>query len=488
MRIKDLIKKEEIVYCDKRIKSGTVVVPSTTIEKTGPYILYICKKAMGKSQKITQKDIPFPHPYALVIDEDRACDVDIPIIRVKNARKSLALAYSRENEIDYTKFKVIGITGTNGKTSTATILYRILRHCNYNVGFIGTGKILYNDTMLSSEGYSMTTPDPIYLYSKIKEMQEQGVEYVICEVSSHSISLGKIHPIPFYICAFTNLSWEHMDFHIDIEDYYKTKLSLFDNCALGVFNLDDKYSARAYSESRCEKSGVGVLTPADAAASEIELLGLNGSRFIYQESGLSFDVELKLIGAMNIYNSLMAIRMALMLKIAPCDIKKAIGNIEYIDGRMRLYNANPRVIIDYAHTPEAYLNALKTIKSNLKPRQKLTVVFGCGGERDKEKRPIIAEAVSKYADRIIITEDNSRNESIKKIIADIVLGIPSDATYTVIPNRETAINYAIKSANNDDIVALIGKGAEKYIYDNDGKRSYSDEEAVEKVLMEEADI
>ncbi len=483
MRIKDLIKKEEIVYVDKVIKLGTDVVPSTTFDKTRPYVLFMCKKAMGKSQKITNKDLCEPYPYALVIDEDRECDANIPIIRVKNARKSLALAYSRLHAIDYTKFKVIGITGTNGKTTTATILYRILRYCKYNVGFIGTGKIMYNDEVLSEDGYSMTTPDPVHLYSAIKKMQESGVDYIVSEVSSHSIALNKIDAIPFHICAFTNLSWEHMDFHRDLEDYYKTKLSLFDRCKYGIFNLDDRYGERAYNEVKCEKYGVGVLVTKEAHATNIKLLGLEGARLHYQESGLKFEVDLKLIGAMNIYNALLAIRCALVLKIAPCDIRRAVGAIEYIEGRMRLYQGKTRVVIDYAHTPEAYLNALKTLKSALKVKQKLSVVFGCGGERDKEKRPLIGEAVSKYADKIIITEDNSRGESTKKIIADIAEGIPLDRMYTVIPKRENAINYAISTAKAYDIVAVIGKGEEGYISDMDGKHKYSDEQTVLSALQ-----
>ena len=175
MRIKELIKKDEIVFIDKRIKLNKQVIVSVTSDESQPYLYYICKRAMGKSQKITKKDIPTPTPYALVIDEDRECDTDIPIIRVKNARQSLALACSRQNQIDYKKLKIIGITGTNGKTTTATILYKILRFCKYNVGFIGTGKILYNDTVLNDVRYSMTTPDPIYLYSIIKRMEELGL-------------------------------------------------------------------------------------------------------------------------------------------------------------------------------------------------------------------------------------------------------------------------------------------------------------------------
>ena len=482
MRIKDLIEKEDIVYVDKRINLNTKVTTTAAPKEPEPYILYICKKAMGISRKITQRDIPMPPPYALVIDEDRKCDADIPIIRVKNARRSLAIACSKQNGIDYTKFKVIGITGTNGKTTTATILYKILRYSGYNVGFFGTGKILYNDEVLSDSGYSMTTPDPVYLYSKIKEMQELGAQYVVAEISSHSIALNKIDAIPFHLCAFTNLSNEHMDFHFDLEDYYNTKLSLFSKCEYGVFNLDDKYSRRAYNEANCKKYGVGILQKAAGNVQEPELLGLEGSRFNYCEQGLSFAIDLKLIGAMNIYNALIAIRCALHLKIAPCDIRKAISEIEYIDGRMRLYQGKTRVIIDYAHTPNAYDNTLKTLKSILKPRQNLIVVFGCGGERDKEKRPLIAKAVSKYADKIIITEDNSRGEEVKKIIADIVSGIPEEQAYTVIPKRRDAILCALSDACVNDIVAIVGKGEEGYICDSNGNRRYSDEAVVLSVL------
>ena len=381
-------------------------------------------------------------------------------ILVDNARSALSYALSNYYNINYSKMKIIGVTGTNGKTTTATLIYSILKECGYKTGFIGTGKIISGSKSLNGINYSMTTPDATTLYPALAQISKDGCEYAVMEVSSHSIALGKIAPIKFEYGIFTNLDNDHLDFHGNKEDYFKTKLRMFDNCKLGLFNLDDCYSRKAAELVPCKISTFGIIYPGDAYATEIDL-ELYKSTFYYREKNLIFKVNSHLTGAFNVYNSIAALRCVIDLGIKPCIAKKALEAIHRIDGRMEIIPGTVNAIIDYAHTPSAFYNCLKTIKSSIKQGQKLSVVFGCGGERDKLKRPEFGKYAEIYADNIIITEDNCRGEDFNSIAKDIARGM-SSSRYVVIQDRESAIRYAFKNSRAGDVVALIGKGHEKY--------------------------
>lgn len=423
-------------------------------------LLFITERVDGDNKPFDPRSLS-ALPLGIVVSHSQEVLFDdIPVIRVGNVRAALAFALSNLYEIDYGKIKFIGVTGTNGKTTTATMIHRILSDAGYKAGFIGTGKIISVATSLSEATYSMTTPDPTTMYPAIARMQKDGCTHIVMEVSSHSIALGKIAPIKFEYAIFTNLDNDHLDFHKTKEAYFNTKLKLFKSAKRGLFNLDDEYSRRAYALATCEKSSFGVVRQGDSYATDIEV-GISGSLFYYRENGLIAKVKTNLPGAFNVYNSIAALRCAIDLGIKPCIAKRSLEGIEYIEGRMEMIKGDVSVIIDYAHTPVAFYNCLKTVKQSINTKQNITVVFGCGGNRDTLKRPMFGKYAEMLADRIIVTEDNSRGESTDKIISDITAGMQKD-THKIIKDRAMAIEYAIKTASYGDVVLIVGKGHEKY--------------------------
>ena len=483
MKICDLFKYEKTVYIDPSIDTEREleICCDTTFANENTLLFY--PRPVGKSAyKLPKLD---KKPYAIVTDWHTLEESeDIPIIKVKNARHALSYAYSNLYGIDYDKLKVIGVTGTNGKTSTSTMLERILIESGKGVGYIGTGSIRINGEVCTDGCYSMTTPNPSLLYLALSKMINEGCEYAIMEVSSHALSLCRSAPIKFTLGIFTNLSSDHMDFHKNKDDYFKAKLSLFDNCKIGVFNIDDEYSNKAYNASECQKYSIGVINEADANITGLIKSDLSGSSFFYKEDGLIFKLELKLGGVYNVYNALCAAKSAIALGIKPRIVKNALNSIEKIDGRLEAVSTSPFVIIDYAHTANAFENLLKLLKSNKSFGQNLIVVFGCGGDRDKTKRSIMGAVSEKYADKIIITEDNSRTEKFEAIKDDILSGIKNTEKIHIIEQRQEAIRYAILSCNDNDIVAIVGKGHERYITDMQGTRAF-DERSIIKDALEE---
>jgi UDP-N-acetylmuramoyl-L-alanyl-D-glutamate--2,6-diaminopimelate ligase len=440
-------------------------------------LLFVTDKINGDELPFDASVLPSAPLAILTSNSKKVIAANCPVIRVNKVREALSYALSNFYKINYNEVFFIGVTGSNGKTTTATLIYNILLQCGYKSGFIGTGKILSNGQILSNDTYSMTTPDPTTLYPSISRMLADGCKYIVMEVSSHGIALGKIAPIRFKYAIFTNLDDEHLDFHIDKNDYFQTKLRLFSMTEHGLFNLDDEYSRRAEKLVNCERSTFGIINPGDAYATEILANNLSGISFYYRTHNLIFKAKSKLIGAFNVYNVLAALKCVIDLGIKPCIAKKALETLESIDGRMETIDGNVKVVIDYAHTPFAFYNCLKTLKQTLIAKQKLIVVFGCGGNRDKFKRPIFGKYAELFADRIIITEDNSRNEDFSSIVKDIVSGMKSNE-FKIIPDREYAIKYALASASTGDIVALIGKGHERYKINGNNYQAFDERKII----------
>ena len=283
-------------------------------------------------------------PAAIVASHTReVTGMSCPIIRVDNPREALAYALSNAYSIDYKKTKFIGITGTNGKTTAATLIYQILEHSGYKVGFIGTGSIISSGALLTDTTYSMTTPDPTVLYPAIATMQGDGCDYIVMEVSSHAIALGKVAPIKFDYAIFTNLGRDHLDFHGSQDEYFNAKLRLFDNVKRGLFNTDDEYSSKARRMVKCDVSTFGIINEADAYATEIDSSSLLGSSFFYRQSNLIFKAKTHLCGAFNVYNTLAALRCVIDLGIKPCIAKSALEGVEGISGRMELIDGSVRI-------------------------------------------------------------------------------------------------------------------------------------------------
>lgn len=425
------------------------------------------------------------HARALVCGIDVEVLCNIPIIRVKNSRRCAAYIFSRFSKIDYSRLKIIGITGTNGKSSTAEFTKCALEGCGIKVGVIGTGRILIGGEAKSEDYYSMTTPDPWILYPALKEMEKCGCEAVVMEISSHALALEKVAPIPFDIAVFTNLSKEHLDFHKTTENYYSAKKKLFYQAKLKIINIDDCYGRRLARELQSDKITVGVLWRGEVYSSNIEKHGFDGIRYMYHGKNFTFKLNLHTAGVFNIYNSMLAITAATALGAPPYKVKKALSELVMIKGRYEIIKDEITVIIDYAHTDTALENILRSIREVKRHDQNLTVVFGCGGERDTEKRPRMAKIAETYADQIVVTNDNSRGERTEDIIFDIVSGFEKKR-HTVIADRRAAIEYAIKRTERKGIVAIIGKGAELYNIDKDGYHPFDERTIIKEALIERA--
>ena len=409
--------------------------------------------------------------------------ISCTLVCVVSPRRAWALAEFRIRQIDCTNMKFVAVTGTNGKTTTAAIIKHILERNGNSVGFIGTGIISIGDEVLSGEYYSMTTPDPPQLYEAIKQMSERKIEYVVMEVSSHAIYYEKISAIKFALSVFTNLSSEHLDFHRTMNEYAETKLKLIKQSDTVLFNIDDPVFRRAYHSIDVDKRGFGILWDANFRATDIQDLGFDGAKFIFRGHNFSFTTKSRLIGKFNIYNALSALSATITLGVIPCVAKRALADFPGVEGRIdSVYDNDIRVVIDYAHTEAAFEALLSSIKEYSHGR--LSVLFGCGGERYTGKRAKMASIAEKYASRIFVTSDNQRGESPDKIFSDIINGFSNECDYRVIEDRGEAIRKAILGAQYGETLLLVGKGRERYNITADGYHHFDEREAV-KLAIEE---
>lgn len=477
MKISDIIFKEEYLLslAEDNWEFKSIVTDPERVDEDSVLIIPNSEK-FGRNPTLPKK------PVAVVCDAKCILPENIPVIRVNNSRLALANAFYRFEKADECKMKIIGVTGTNGKSTTALFLKTILSKCNHKVGLIGTGKIEIDGRVVSDNHYSMTTPDPALLYKSIRQMADEGCDTVVMEVSSHALALDKVAPLTFDYALFTNFSSEHLDFHGSKEEYFLAKSKLFSQCKCGVFNIDDEYGRRAYGICKARRLSAGIIWRGDLWASNIDNHGLDGVSYLYHGANFSSRIDLKLAGVYNVYNSMLAATVCIDMGCKPCDVKGILGEITYLPGRFEIIKDRISVIIDYAHTDSAFDNVMKELSSS-KGNKKLTVLFGCGGNRDKAKRPKMAEIAEKYANKIIITSDNARSEDPKDIISDIIRGFKR-GNFEVIENRRDAIRAALLCANDGDIVAIIGKGPEKYNIDINGYSDFDEKQIVLSSLEE----
>ncbi len=482
MILKDLIHNDE---CTSYKDVGEIDIRkiATKISEIEENTLFVLIRSINFDVCNIINDIISKAPIIIISDIAIEDSQGIPVLMVENTRKILPFLFSRFYGIDYAKTRFVAITGTNGKTTTAKMLVHILRHSNVKTGFIGTGTVEIDGKKISEEYYSMTTPDPNLLYRYIKEMQNENCEVIVMEVSSHALYFDKVRAIPFEIGAFTNLSHEHIDFHKNIEEYYLAKLKLFENAKIGIFNADDRYSQIAYENTDISKRSVGIYSGEDAVATDILSADFYKTEYIYKSNSASFKVQFSMPGTYNVYNSIFAITIALELGVCKENIIRAMNTPMDLEGRFEIANEHsPMVIIDYAHTVKAFETMLKTVNSLKKQEQNVTVVFGCGGERDALKRPMMAKISEELADRIIVTSDNPRTEDERKIIEDILSGFINTSKRNVITSRKSAIENAILSSCDNDIVVIVGKGHERYTIDKDGYKHFDEREIIKNAL------
>ena len=475
MKICDIISREEYILSevDDNLDFNRIITTPDDIKEGDLLIIPNDKKVPDFSKANAA-------PVAVICSQNAILPDNITRILVKNPRVALSYACFRYEKCNPESMKFIAVTGTNGKTTTATLIKSILSKVGYKVGFIGTGKIEIGDNDITPDNYSMTTPDPSLLYHSISEMKRHGCNAVVMEASSHSLALDKLAPIEFDYAVFTNLSPEHLDFHGDMDNYFKAKMKLITKSKCSIINIDDEYGMKAYNLCESRKISAGILWRGDVWANNITNLGFNGISYTYHGMDFSFKMQLPLPGRYNAYNSMLAAALCIDMGCKPCDVKTILANAISAPGRYEVINNKISVIIDYAHTSAAFKSILGEL-SSIKGKRRLTVVFGCGGDRDKLKRPEMAKISEQYADRIILTADNSRNESTRDIIADIIKGFER-GSYEIKENREDAIHSAIMGAKDGDIVAIIGKGPEKYNIDKNGYNPFDEREIIDKAL------
>ncbi|WP_040329410.1 UDP-N-acetylmuramoyl-L-alanyl-D-glutamate--2,6-diaminopimelate ligase [Clostridium ihumii] len=412
-------------------------------------------------------------------------DIDIKnenviVIKVEDTRKALAVAASNYYDNPSEKLKIIGITGTNGKTTSTFMMKSILEKCGYKVGLIGTIANYIGAEKLKSE---RTTPESLELQAIFNKMVKNDVTHCIMEVSSHSLELDRVYNVNFSEGIFTNLTQDHLDFHKTFENYFNAKLKLFKKSNTSIVNIDDKYG-----KTVVEKLGNEVLTYSidENSTFKAENLRLHsrGMEFTVNINGKDEKIELSVPGKYNVYNALGSIIAALEEGATVENIREGLKNIQ-VPGRCEIVTLNHNlgydVIVDYAHTPDGLENVLKSVRELAKGR--LISVFGCGGDRDKTKRPIMGKIGSELSDIAILTSDNPRSEEPLQIIDDVKAGIKKD-NYIIIENRRDAIKHAMKIANENDIIVVAGKGHEDYQVLKDKTIHFDEREVIEEIIKE----
>ena len=385
----------------------------------------------------------------------------VPYVLVESDRLALALIGTNFFGAPARSMKMIGITGTNGKTSSTLLLKQVLETClGAKVGLIGTMENLIGDQVIPTE---RTTPESFELQALFASMRAAGCTHVVMEVSSHAISLERIGGIHYDVAAFTNLTEDHLDFHKTMDDYCEAKAELFRRCSRAVINVDDAYAPRILAAAACPVLTTSVHGEGELRAQDV-VLHADSVCFTALCRGESAQVRLPIPGRFTVYNALSVLGIALELGIPLADAARALGNAKGVKGRVEVVPTPGQpycVLIDYAHSPDGLENVLTSVKDFCKGR--VISVFGCGGDRDPMKRPIMGRIGVENADFAIITSDNPRTEEPMAIIRDILTGINDTmGEYIVIEDRRKAIRYAMDIAKKDDIIVLAGKGHETY--------------------------
>ncbi len=410
-------------------------------------------------------------------------DCEIPQIVVKNTREAMSYASSEFFGNPSKKLKMIGVTGTNGKTSISYMVKAIAKKNNISCGVIGTGGIWLNDEKLDIKILTATTPDPIELQYALSEMLKKGAQWVVMEVTAHALDLYKVSGMKFISAGFTNLTQDHLEYFITMENYANAKAKFFDKkiSDYGIINIDDEFG-RSLTKKDIPYITYSYEREADLKAENVNIFATNSTFDLKYQNDI-YNVKVNTTGLFNISNALCAIGCALK---AGLNIEEAIKGIESfisVPGRFEAVDTGEKgvsVIVDYAHTPDGLENILTSI--NTFKKGKLISVFGCGGNRDAVKRPIMGEIAGRLSDYMVITSDNPRFEEPEAIIDEIEKGLNNPCEYIRIADRFLAIKHALSVAEKGDVIAICGKGDEDYQEIKGEKHHFSDREVVEKIV------
>lgn len=424
---------------------------------------------------------------AAAIIAERPIQVSVPVIYVPETKRAMAQVAAHFYGHPTESFHLIGITGTNGKTTTSHLIEHILRVNGETTGLIGTMYMkIANDTIETKN----TTPESLTLQKTFAKMKNAGVTSAVMEVSSHALYEGRTNGTKFDVAVFTNLTQDHLDFHKTMEEYRMAKGLLFarlgnsfraEKPSFAVLNADDEASAVYKKMTAANTVTYGIYQKADIWAENIRLTS-EGTAFTINYPGGFIEIKSKLAGQFNVYNILAAFAAGFVSGIEPNTMKTALEQVAGVAGRFELVpnNQNISVIVDYAHTPDSLINVLETVRPLTKGR--VLVIIGCGGDRDKTKRPLMAQAACRYADEAIFTSDNPRSEDPAAILADMKAGVENEP-YIVIEDRKQAIYSAIESAKPGDSIVIAGKGHETYQIIGKEVLHFDDREVAKEALL-----
>ena len=452
-----------VEYDSRKIKAGSLFVAVKGYQTDGH--LYI--------------DKAIENGAAAVLYEDGEAKTGAAFAKCADTRAGLSVAAANFYENSASRLKIIGVTGTNGKTTTTTLIKNILDLKGYKTGLIGTNKNIIGDEVRKAE---RTTPESSDLHALFNEMEKKGVTHVVMEVSSHALALYRTYGINFEVGVFTNLTQDHLDFHETMENYCEAKAILFTQAKSGAVNTDDKWSGNIIEKSTCPVITYGIDSDADLKAENVRM-SEKGVIFDVKYKNLTQEIRLGIPGKFSVYNALAAISACLQLGIGLEDIAKGLVLAKGVKGRAEIVPlpAGYTVLIDYAHTPDGLENIINTVQDFAKGD--VITVFGCGGDRDRTKRPKMGAIAGRLSDRVIVTSDNPRTEDPDAIIKDILEGMTEFSNYEVEPDRTKAIGRALKIAKEKDVIILAGKGHETYQILKDKTIDY-DERKIVKELFE----
>lgn len=454
--------------------------------KMGDSIVFVAIRGTKRNGNNYVSDV-LKNGCKCIITDDEAVFYEYDnTILTYNSRRTLAVMWDNFYKNPTKDLKVIGITGTNGKTSTAYFLYEILRAAGKSVGLISTVKCEINGEVRNYGGggeisdivSAMTTPDPEILYRIFNDMKLCGVEYVVMEASSHALELSKLYPIEFELGIFTNLSREHLDFHFNMENYFFSKAKLFCKCRIALINGDDRQVRKINRYINRDFISFGLCRDNQYRAENISV-DLKGASYRLVYKNKHINIRTSMPGEFSVYNSMAAACGADLLGIEERYISEGCGRLEKIDGRMERISEG--IYIDYAHSPGAFEEVIGSVRS-MAGDKKLVVIFGCGGDRDRTKRPLMGKIATKMADVTIITSDNPRGEDKTSIIADIEKGVCKNSIFYVVLDRRDAIELGVK-LRGDGILLILGKGHESYEIEKNEKRKFSEADIVRNALI-----
>ena len=469
---------------DYEVIKGTIDIEIKKLQNDNRQVhkgdLFLCVEGFAVDGHSFMKDAYKSGASAIICSKDIKDLPDCTIIKVKDSRKALAVCSSNFYGNPGNKLKLIGITGTNGKTTSTFMIKSILEEAGYKVGVIGTIANYIGSKKLPAH---RTTPESIELHKLFSDMVEEKVDYCVMEVSSHSLSLDRVYGLKFNEGIFTNLTQDHLDFHKTFENYYEAKLTLFKNSNNTIINLDDIYGKKVYEDISGNKVTYSTLENSDVMANNINMHA-RGIEFDLNTEGSVIRIDMGMPGMYNVYNALGCAAACLNEGISLEKIKKGLENVS-VPGRCEIvtkdYNLGYEIIVDYAHTPDGLDNILKTAREFTEG--KLISVFGCGGDRDKTKRPIMGRIGTELSDIAIITSDNPRTEEPLNIIGDVVKGIEKE-NYVVVENRREAIKKAMELAGAGDVIVIAGKGHEDYQILKDKTIHFDEREVIAEIIKE----